>query len=90
MNFKKIGVPILALIAIVVGLMRNLDTTTIVGNQVTEQTTEQNSNTEVVDFELNNEKTGGKKDNLQPRNVEVSLSHKPVPIYPCLSRNLGR
>lgn len=70
MDFKKIGLAILALIAIVVGLMRNSDTTTTVENQATEQTTEQNSNTQVVDFELNTDEKTTEKDNLQPRNVE--------------------
>jgi hypothetical protein len=70
MDFKKVGIAIVALIAIAFGLMRNSDTTTIVENQQTEQVTEQSSNTEVVDFELNNNETTGEKDNLTPRGDE--------------------
>lgn len=70
MDFKKIGIGIVALIAIVVGLMRNSDTTTTVENQETAQTTEQNENTQVVDFELDNTEKEDGKDNLTPRNVE--------------------
>jgi hypothetical protein len=70
MDLKKIGVAVVALIAISVGLIRNSDTTTTAENQQTGQTNEQNSNTEVVDFKLNNEETTVEKDNLTPRNDE--------------------
>ena len=70
LDFKKIGIAIVAIVAIVSGLMRNLDTSTTTEKEQTQQTTAENESTQTVDFELNNEETAGKKDNLQPRNVE--------------------
>jgi hypothetical protein len=70
LNFKKIGIAIVAIVAIVSGLMRNLDTSTTTEKKQTQQAIAENKNTQTVDFELNNERKSGEKDNLQPRNVE--------------------
>jgi hypothetical protein len=70
LDFKKIGIAIVAVIAIVTGLMRNLNTSTTIENQQTQVITEDDSDTQIVDFELDNNEKETKKDNLQPRNVE--------------------
>jgi hypothetical protein len=73
-DFRKIGIAILGLFAILTALMRGSDIFPMPENTQTEQSTAQvvdtNTNVEVVEFDLNKKEETGEKDHTKPRNVE--------------------